>query len=63
MLVHFALLGHHGEERLRIRLLAAGEQGFGVLPAPPRNLSRDVPSSSVASLHLSQPSADVLLRQ
>ena len=27
MLVHFALLGHDGEERLRVRLLVAGEQG------------------------------------
>src|SRR5512140_391973 len=34
MLVHFALLGHDGEERLRIRLLVAGKQGFGVLQPP-----------------------------
>jgi hypothetical protein len=34
MRVHFALLGHDGEERLRIRLVAAGEQALGVLPAP-----------------------------
>ena len=34
--VHLALLGHHGEERLRIRLLVAGQQGLGIFPSPCR---------------------------
>jgi len=34
LFVNFPLLGHHGEERLRIRLLVAGEEDFCVPPAP-----------------------------
>jgi hypothetical protein len=52
LFVNFPLLGHDGEERLRIRLLVAGEEGFCVLPAPSggdeRFLARKSDSLSLA---------------
>ena len=53
----FALLGRHGEERLRIRLLVARERSFHILPSLG---SGDVAEWEVQEAHLTLDEREVL---